>query len=73
MLLFISRSQALLFTSRRKYPNPIPLPPSHLTTLANHHIQIRDILSPVPGLRILHLLHNIHALHDLSKDNVFPV
>jgi hypothetical protein len=47
--------------------------PSHLPARTDDHIQIRDILAPVPGFRVLHLPHDIHAIKDLPENDVLAV
>lgn len=46
---------------------------SHLTTLRNDDIQIRDIPTTTAGLGGLHLLDYIHAFGDLAEDHVLAV
>lgn len=46
---------------------------SHLTTLRNDNIQIRDITSATTRLRPLHFINDIHTINDLAEDDVLPV
>lgn len=49
------------------------MPPSHLTALRNHHVQVRHVLAPVARLGRLHLLDHIEAVHHLAEDDVLAV
>lgn len=46
---------------------------SHLTALTNNHIQIRDLPSSIPRLRVLHLAHDVHAIVHLAEDDVLAI
>lgn len=45
----------------------------HLSTLANHHIHIGNILPLVSRLGVFHLLDYVHPVNDLAKDDVLVV
>lgn len=45
----------------------------HLPTKTNNNLLIRDILPPVPGLRVLHHTHDIHPVDYLAEDDVLSV
>lgn len=52
---------------------PTPKPHLHFATSTDDNVQIRDILSPISRLGILHFLHYIHAREDLAEDDMLPV